>query len=151
MSGFSVPLKLGRLAKYPPLSTPTPPAAFDIKVDRKSKFSVFLLAIATGCRAIAKCTLAIGVDKWGSTSGKLFSWCCFLLLMHAVPLRSQWEGGRRSLRDVLPFGSLFRPTPQSTGRNINIVVAKQKRPQPGLSKSNRNGFVAKPSCPQVSR
>jgi hypothetical protein len=38
-------------------------AAFDIKVDRKSKFLVSLLAIATVCRTIASCALAIGVYK----------------------------------------------------------------------------------------
>jgi hypothetical protein len=38
-------------------------AAFDIKVDRKSKFLVLLLAIITICRTIANARFAIGVEK----------------------------------------------------------------------------------------
>jgi hypothetical protein len=46
-------------------------AAFDIKVDRKSKFPVLLLAIATVCRTIANARLRSELTKGSNTKDHL--------------------------------------------------------------------------------
>ena len=54
---LSDPISKPELGDYPAL------AAFDIKVDRKSKFPVLPLAIATVCRTIANARLRTELTK----------------------------------------------------------------------------------------